>query len=235
MTPGRTNRSFSRSCIAVVAWSLAAPLVAAVAQQAPLDPAAYFISGVAPGTRLQGVISHARQQFRGSDIDMDGTVSQADARIQDETWPTGVWRPVLEELARYDLDFDGIVTRDEILMGVSRRIRRHAYIFPSGGDSEETLKQRIEQDVVRLARADRNGDGRIEWDEMLAFARQTPVPPNSVGGSIMSTILSMDENRDGSVTREEFDRAIERIFRLVDTDRDDILSKEELDTFRGRK
>jgi Ca2+-binding EF-hand superfamily protein len=88
---------------------------------------------------------------------------------------------------------------------------------------------------VRLARADRNGDGRIEWDEMLAFARQTPVPPNSVGGSIMSTILSMDENRDGSVTREEFDRAFERILRLVDTDRDDILSKEELDTFRGRK
>jgi len=237
MTPGRTNRSFSRFCIAVVAWSLAAPLVAAVAQQAPLDPATYFISfsGVAPGTHLQVFIDHARQQFRGSDIDMDGTVSQADARIQDETWPTGVWRPVLEELARYDLDFDGIVTRDEILMGVSRRIRRHAYIFPSGGDSEESLKQRIEQDVVRLARADRNGDGRIEWDEMLAFARQTPVPPNSVGGSIMSTILSMDENHDGSVTREEFDRAIERIFRLVDTDRDDILSKEELDTFRGRK
>jgi hypothetical protein len=51
----------------------------------------------------------------------------------------------------------------------------------------------------------------------------------------MSTILSMDENRDGSVTLEEFDRAIERIFRLVDTDRDDILSKEEIDTFRGRK
>jgi hypothetical protein len=84
------------------------------------------------------------------------------------------------------------------------RLRRHAYIFPSGGDSEESLERRIEQDVVRLARADRNGDGRIEWDEMLAFARQTPVPPNSVGGSIMSTILSMDENRDGSATGEEF-------------------------------
>jgi hypothetical protein len=154
MSPGRTNRSFSRFCIAVVAWSLAAPLVAAVAQQAPLDPAAYFISGVAPGTRLRVFMNDARQQFRGSDIDMDGTVSQADARIQDETWPHAVWRPVLEELARYDLDFDGVVTRDEILMGVSRRIQRNAYIFAIGGDSEESLKQRIEQDVVRLARAD---------------------------------------------------------------------------------
>jgi hypothetical protein len=86
-----------------------------------------------------------------------------------------------------------------------------------------------------LARADRNGDGRIEWDEMLAFARQTPVPPNSVGGSIMSTILSMDENRDGSVTREEFDRAIERIFRLVDTDRDDILSRRRSTPFEGAR
>jgi Ca2+-binding EF-hand superfamily protein len=236
MSRGRATRPFSRFCIAVVGWILAAPLVAAVAaaQQAPPDPGAYFTSGVAPGTHLRVFINDARQQFRGSDIDMDGTVSQADARIQDETWPKAVWRPVLEELARYDLDFDGIVTRDEILMGVSRRIRRNAYIFPSG-DSEESLKQRIEQDVVRLARADRNGDGRIAWDEMLAFARQTPVPPNSVGGSIMSTILAMDEDRDGSVTREEFDGAIERIFRLVDTDRDDVLSKEELDTFRGRK
>jgi Ca2+-binding EF-hand superfamily protein len=219
----------------VVAWLFAAPLVAAVAaaQQAP-DPAAYFTSVVAPDTHLRVFINDARRQFRGSDIDMNGTVSQADARIQDETWPKAVWRPVLEELLRHDLDFDGVVTRDEILMGVSRRIRRNVYIFPSG-DSEASSKQRIEQDVVRLARADRNGDGRIEWDEMLAFARQTPVPPNSVGGLTMSTILSMDENRDGSVTREEFDKAIERIFRLVDTDRDDILSKEELDTFRGRK
>ncbi len=237
MSSVRSNRFLSRFRIAVVAWSLAAPLVAAVAaaQQAPPDPAAYFTSGVAPGTRLGIFINDARQQFRGSDIDMDGTVSEADARIQNETWPHAVWRPVLEELARYDLDFDGIVTRDEIHMGVSRRVRRNAYILSPTGNSEESLKQRIEQDVVRLARADRNGDGRIEWDEMLAFARQTPVPPNSVGGSIMSTILSMDENRDGSVTLDEFDRAIERIFRLVDTDRDDVLSKEELDTFRGRK
>jgi hypothetical protein len=39
----------------------------------------------------------------------------------------------------------------------------------------------------------------------------------------------------GQLRAKSFDRAIERIFRLVDTDRDDILSKEELDTFRGRK
>jgi hypothetical protein len=37
----------------------------------------------------------------------------------------------------------------------------------------------------------------------------------------------------GQLRAKSFDRAIERIFRLVD--RDDILSKEELDTFRGRK
>jgi hypothetical protein len=31
--------------------------------------------------------------------------------------------------------------------------------------------------MSRLARADRNGDCRIEWDEMLAFAPRTPSPP----------------------------------------------------------
>lgn len=235
MSLGRPNYRFLHLLIAVVAWFFG-PLVAAVAtaQQAPPHPETYFTSGIVPGTPLRAFIAHARQQFRGSDIDMDGTVSPADARIQEETWPSGIWRPVLEELARHDLDFDGVVTRDEILMGVSRRIRRNAYIF-SSSDSEETLKQRIEEDVARLARADRNGDGRIEWDEMLAFARQTPVPPNGVGGSIMNTILSLDEDGDGSVTSEEFDRAIERIFRAVDADRDGVLSRDELDTFRGRR
>jgi len=220
------------AAIAVLAALLVVP--SAVAQQAPSDPATYFTSGARPDTPLRVFISHAQQIFRGADLDMDGTVSRVDAAIQDEGWPKAAWRPVLEELARYDRDFDGVITREEIFAGVSLRIRRNAYVFPSS-DSEETLKDRIERDVTRLARADRNGDGRIEWEEMLDFARQAPVPPNSVGGLTMSTILAMDEDRDGAVTREEFDRAIMRIFRTVDTNRDDVLSREELEIFKGHK
>jgi Ca2+-binding EF-hand superfamily protein len=223
--------------VAAVAWFVAAlPITAAAsAQQAQPNPEAYFVSATKPGMHLQSFIHAVRQQFRASDIDMDGTVSQTDKRIQDEGSPRAVWTPALHELLRYDLDFDGTITHAEVVKGVSDRIRRNAYVFPSGDNAEESLHRRIQQDVARLMRADRNGDGVIEWQEMLAFARQTPVPPNSVGGGFMSMVLSMDEDGDGTVTLTEFDRAIERIFRSVDTDGDGILSKDELDSFRARK
>jgi hypothetical protein len=47
-------------------------------------------------------------------------------------------------------------------------------------------------------------------------------------------ILALDENADGATDSAEFDRAAGRIFRSIDLDGDETLSRDEVDAFRAR-
>jgi hypothetical protein len=82
-------------------------------------------------------------------------------------------------------------------------------------------------------RADGNGDGRMDLREILEFARTQPLP-GSPPEIAFRPVLSLDENGDGATDNAEFDRAAERMFRSVDTDRDGLLSPQEADAFRTR-
>ena len=186
---------------------------------------------------LQGFTQQLQSYFRGVDINMDGVVSQADADLQAADWPRAIWRPRLAELIGHDLNFDGVITYEEVVRSLGFRIRRQAYITPSGQNSEEFLRSRIDEAVAGVMRADRNGDGRIDWEEMLAFARHAPVPPNSAGNAmagVLAVVRSMDADGDGVVTVAEFNAALERVFREADADNDGIISKEETTAFRAR-
>jgi Ca2+-binding EF-hand superfamily protein len=81
-------------------------------------------------------------------------------------------------------------------------------------------------------RADLNRDGRIDWPEMQALAKQAPSLINLLYEQAYRSIISFDEDGDGAVTIEEFDRAAERIFHAIDGDSDGTLSKDEIDVFR---
>jgi Ca2+-binding EF-hand superfamily protein len=214
---------------------LLAVVAAAPARAQSVDPEAYFANDVVAGMRLPALITRARHHFRTADLNMDGVVNQIDAQMQVEAWPRAIWGPALSELQRHDLDFDGVITRDEVVRSESFRIRRNAYMFPRGEQNEQYLRDQIDTAVERIMRADRNGDGRIDWDEMRAFAQQRQIPANSVGDSLMGMILSLDTDGNGSVTPAEFDAGVERVFRAADTDGDGILSKEEIDALRARK
>ena len=228
-----------RARFVVVSLLVSAMVVAGVnlCRAQSSDPRVAFANSLIPGMNLQGFTQQLQSYFRGVDFNMDGVVSQADADLQAADWPRAIWRPRLVELIGHDLNFDGVITYEEVVRSLGFRIRRQAYIAPSGQNSEEFLRNRIDEAVAGVMRADTNGDGQIDWEEMLAFARQALVPPNSAGNAmagVLAVVRSMDADGDGVVTVAEFNAALERVFREADADNDGIISKEETVGFRAR-
>ncbi|MEA2870917.1 MAG: hypothetical protein QOH67_893 [Hyphomicrobiales bacterium] len=95
------------------------------------------------------------------------------------------------------------------------------------------MQKAIDVAVLRRMEADIDGDGRIELVEMLAHARRSAKTANPLESTVR-IILGMDNDGDGKTTLDEFNAAVTAIFRLVDTDGDDVVTKEELDAYRVR-
>ena len=156
--------------------------------------------------------------------------------------PRGRYRPgmllvslagnvAIGELLRYDLDGDGIVTRAEVVQVETRRLRS-ARKDPRLAQDELSILQRIDQAADLRMRADLNKDGRIDWPEMQAFAKQAPALSELSFEPTFRMIMSFDKDGDGAVTIEEFDRAAERVFHAIDVDKDRTLSNNEIAAFR---
>jgi hypothetical protein len=174
--------------------------------------------------------------FHSVDRNLDGVVNAADAKLQAEAWVRAMRSAALNELLYNDLDFDGVITRDEVVRTQDATIRRHPHLVARGyALSEAELQRHIGQAVERIMRADRNNDGRIDWDEMLAFAREKPVPEDTHEGARIKAILSFDADGDGSVTLTEFDAGATQFFAAVDANHDGVISREEIEAANKRR
>ncbi|MEO0982838.1 MAG: hypothetical protein AAFX03_09335 [Pseudomonadota bacterium] len=110
------------------------------------------------------------------------------------------------------------------------------------------------QSTERLARADANGDGAIEWQEMLdmrsaaferldrnsdgfADANDSPRfgPGKSRFGEALAQIQDADADGDGRISRTEMMEAPAPMFDEGDADGDKVLSAEELTALREAK
>jgi Ca2+-binding EF-hand superfamily protein len=68
---------------------------------------------------------------------------------------------------------------------------------------------------------------------MLAYTEKHAIRYN--GNPLLWVALTLDENKDGRVTLEEYLKAAEAAFHKVDSDGDGVLSKEEIDAFRKQQ
>jgi len=103
---------------------------------------------------------------------------------------------------RVDLDQDGQVNKKEY----------HDYIFDSLEDEVHMVQKRANRKVLRALRsADTDKDGIISRDESVQwfadmdFALENVYPP--------PTYESFDENKDGTVTKQEFSRQLLKMVR----------------------
>lgn len=203
----------------------------APAQAVSSEQKAVLVGGMQAGMRLPAYLAAGGGIFRAIDIDMDGRITEADRKLQEDGWPDGVWRPRLEEILRHDLNFDGIVTQDEAFAYEDRHAKRRAYML--GIQADDTSAQRRAADVML---ADRNGDGRIEWDESFAHVRSTPVMPVAEGNAmrrVMDAIFSLAGSDPSCLSRDRYEDALRTVFNETDSNKDGLLSEQEIDRLRA--
>lgn len=88
------------------------------------------------------------------------------------------------------------------------------------GDGVVTLNELNESQREFFAAADANGDGAVSKDEMKAFH-------NSKRAAMAAERMG-DANGDGAVDRKEYDAAAAARFDKLDTDKDGVISEEEI-------
>jgi Ca2+-binding EF-hand superfamily protein len=201
-------------------------------QPAPPDPAIQLSRLITPGMRLTAFLDQVRPMFRVADANGDGVISAEDIALAAAQAATGMRAAAVAEFLRYDSNGDGVVTREEIAEHEMRNLRTKGSL---GGTApnEEAMKKAVEAAVARRMQADLDGDGRIEFAEMLAYARRAAAPPSPLEPA-QRLILAMDKDGDGRTTLDEFNAAAREVFRAVDSDGDETVSKEELDAYRLR-
>ena len=124
-----------------------------------------------------------------------------------------------------DLNGDFKVTRDEV-----RAALRHKYSRRSSLHREA----RMQREFDRIMRSDTNRDGSITLEEIRKSADfQNVLRGTSFYSSHNSNVIpmSLDQNGDQRLTREEFLQAARKVFDEIDSDGNKLLSEQEMQKF----
>ena len=216
--------------LAALAITLSAP--GARAQSAPVPAASaesLFGRSTKPGETLGQYLDTRRNEFRGFDADGDDAITEADLALHRQIHEAGARASALSTLLQFDLDGDGVITRSEVETSLSGSLMA-ILISQEGGEASAKARQQMEVAVNQTMASDTNGDGRIDSAEMLAYGEKRAI--RYTGNPLLWVALTLDDDKDGRVTLVEYVKAAEAAFHKVDSDRDNVLSKEEIDAFR---
>ncbi|MBB4630957.1 EF-hand domain-containing protein [Sphingosinicella soli] len=98
------------------------------------------------------------------------------------------------------------------------------------GDGVVTRSEFLKSRSARFDTMDRNNDGVVSESDFKRILKFRP----EAGARLERLIAEADANRDGKVTRAEFDVAPTPVFDLADTNGDGKVDRAELETFRNK-
>jgi Ca2+-binding EF-hand superfamily protein len=217
--------------IAIAAACLAASITMqeSAAQPAPaMSPNNYLLQHMPGGTTLERYLQALRQDFRRLDADGNGTLDAADAELHDQMTRASLVMPIAMRIMMADLNGDGVVTEDELR-------RRFQYDQRLQNSPSGTIAGNVEQEVRKFMAADADHDGRITWDEAVAwFRKQGANPAGMYGiGVTVRQVLSLAPSGKPSITLPELEEAATAFFHRVDTDNNGTISLDELQIERN--
>ena len=168
---------------------------------------------------------NTEMRFRAMDRNSDGVIARAE------------WRGSAQSFAEHDWNRDGVLSGDEVRIGVPRDTRRL-----EENDFDPAADRFSSWTAGNFATLDRNRDGRIvarEWNYDYesfrrvdrnndgALTRAEFLGTNTVDDDRDDRFEDIDENGDGRIERREWHGSGET-FSWLDRNRDDILSRAEV-------
>jgi Ca2+-binding EF-hand superfamily protein len=229
--------SYILKCVSSLVLPLAAVTMTflghdACAQPAPMavvSAQSLFGRSTRPGETLTQYMDARRAEFRGFDVDGDGAITEADLTLHRQIHEAGARATALSSLLQCDFDSDGAVTREEVETFFAGSLAT-ILISQDDRDGAAMLRQHLEASVKKTMASDTNNDGRIDSAEMLAYAEKSAI--RYTGNPLLWVALALDEDKDGRVTPDEYLKAAEAAFHKVDSDGNEVVSREEIGAFR---
>ena len=122
------------------------------------------------------------------------------------------------EFLRFDGDGDGKVTRDEIVSRLRAERKRD--------------DQALDRQIDEVMRADSNGDGVIDFEEMRLDAAGREAMWAVLPARVRE-LFALDPNDDGRLEAEELRVILSRAFAMIDRNRNSIIDDDEAETYQA--
>lgn len=172
---------------------------------------------IQPGMLLEHYVNAIMQQFRSVARGKTG-IDQASIDAAVAAMAGQARQQALMRFLPMDLNGDGKVTRDEVVSFLSGQM----YSNFNNGDINLVLDRQVSE----IMKADANGDGVIDLEEMRAAARPPAIPDE------WKQLLALSPRKDGTLTAMELIKAAEGAFAMVDTNSDGTISRDEFDAMQ---
>jgi Ca2+-binding EF-hand superfamily protein len=197
-------------------------------KQALFDFDVFLAQTLAPGLRYYAFQQNMKLPFDMHDTDRDGAITDADRQRNRQHFEAMQRAQQISLMLQADLNSDGIIAADEL--AIFARYQSHL-MRGEGPESDVRRAEQVRRTVEARMRADTNGDGKIDWEEIFADARKFPMPSQIDFDAPYRGLLSFDADGDGKTTFREYTDAMERRFAAFDTDGDGLISRAEFDAY----
>lgn len=191
-----------------------------------LNLLSFIRSRASRGSILNGLA----RKLADDDIDGEPGITAADRELAASVEISAALARAAQSWAANDLDGDGVVTRDELIIVGRTRVKVSSARLRQNGTITLTDEQRTElalEYVANFLRRDRDGDNAVTYAEATASVDQEKILTRfRAEGGALKPVWDADGN--GTITEFELRRAADRLLDLFDTNGDNVVNTDEV-------
>jgi Ca2+-binding EF-hand superfamily protein len=192
------------------------------------------------GAPMERYLESMRAEFFVSDADSDGEITQRDVDLHTVMEGVQARTQAIQMVMRYDLDGDGFVIEDEIRRTMNYDMRAqlglaaHNKLNKPQLPTADAFAKQIDGMVRNILALDTDKDGKVSLAESTRFGAGAPGRGANGQAARARQMLTMEGASNGVLTLAAYQAAGEALFRQVDTDKDGVVSQQEMTDYRTR-